>query len=226
MTNNPFFGILLAVVTYEIGVYLNKKTKSALANPLLISIILCIVTIKGFKIPLEDFAVGGDYIKFLLGPATVCLVVPLYKKLDLLKKNFVAVMVGIFVGTLTSLLTMTIFIKLFNIDFALGASIIPKSITTAIGVDLSGEYGGFPAITAFAIVLTGVFGAVVGPTFLSLVGVKDPVATGIAMGTTTHAVGTSRAMQFGEVQGAMSGLCIGIAGIFTVIFMPFITKLL
>lgn len=226
MTTNPFFGILLAIITYQIGVVLNKKTKSPIANPLLVSIILCIAVLKGFNIPLEHFNLGGNYIKFLLGPATVCLVVPLYKKLDLLKENFVAVMVGILAGTITSLATMFIFTRFLSFDDVLSASIIPKSITTAIGVDLSGEYNGLPAITAVSIVMTGVFGAVVGPSFLKATGVKDPVATGVAMGTTTHAVGTSRAMELGEVEGAMSGLCIGIAGIFTVLLMPLIMQLL
>lgn len=226
MTNNPYFGILLAIITYEIGVLIAKKTKSPIANPLLIAIILSIAALKVFNIPLEDFEIGATYIKFLLGPATVCLIVPLYKKLELLKKNLVAVVVGIFAGVLTSVLSMLVLTKVVGLDLELTASLLPKSITTAIGVDLAGEYGGLPAITAFSIVLTGVFGAVVGPTFLQKVGVKDPVATGIAIGTTSHAVGTSKAMEVGEVEGAMSGLSIAVAGLMTVIVMPIITKLL
>lgn len=220
MTNNPFFGILLSIVTYEIGVLIAKKTKSPLANPLLIGIILSIVVLKAFKIPFEDFEMGGSYIKFLLGPATVCLVVPLYKKLELLKKNLLAVFMGILVGSITSVLSVFVLSKVFGLDQNLFISLLPKSITTAIGVDVSAEYGGLEAITAICIIGTGIFGAVVGPSFLKLVGVKDPVATGIALGTTSHAVGTSKAMELGEVQGAMSGLCIGIAGLITVLIMP------
>ncbi len=226
MTNNPYFGILLAIITYEFGVLISKKVKSPLANPLLIAIILSIAVLKIFKIPLEDFELGATYIKFLLGPATVCLVIPLYKKLDLLKKNLVAVIVGIFAGVVTSVVSMFVLSKVAGLNTELITSILPKSITTAIGVDLAGEYGGLPAIAAFSIVITGVFGAVVGPSFLNKVGVKDEVAVGIAIGTTSHAVGTSKAMEVGEVEGAMSGLCIGIAGIITVLIMPFVVSLL
>lgn len=226
MTNNPYFGILLAIITYEIGVVLAKKTKSPLANPLLIAIVLSIGVLQVFKIPLEDFEMGATYIKFLLGPATVCLIVPLYKKLDLLKENLLAVIVGIFAGVITSVVSMLVLSKVVGLDTSLTASVLPKSITTAIGVDLAAEYGGLPAIAAFSIVLTGVFGAVVGPSFLQKVGVKDPVATGIAIGTTSHAVGTSKAMEVGEVEGAMSGLSIAVAGLVTVLVMPIVTKFL
>lgn len=224
MTNNPYFGILLAIITYEFGVLISKKVKSPLANPLLIAIILSIAVLKIFKIPLEDFELGATYIKFLLGPATVCLVIPLYKKLDLLKKNLVAVIVGIFAGVVTSVVSMFVLSKVAGLNTELITSILPKSITTAIGVDLAGEYGGLPAIAAFSIVITGVFGAVVGPSFLNKVGVKDEVAVGIAIGTTSHAVGTSKAMEVGEVEGAMSGLSIAVAGLVTVVLMPIIVN--
>lgn len=225
MTNNPFFGILLAIITYEFGAYLARKTKSPIANPLLISIMLSIAFLQIFKIPYEDFKMGGEYIKFLLGPATVCMVVPLYKKLDILKKNIIPVLGGIFAGGLTSLITVLVMSKAFNLNTELIYSILPKSITTAIGVDVAAEFGGLPAIAAFAIVLTGVFGAVAGPSILKLVKVKDPVAVGIAMGTASHAVGTSKAMELGEEEGAMSGLCIGICGIITVLLMPIFVSL-
>lgn len=225
MTNNPFFGILLSIITYEFGAYIAKKTKTPIANPLLISIILSIAILKIFKIPYEDFQLGGEYIKFLLGPATVCLVIPLYRKWDILKQNVVPVLVGIFAGAVTSLVTILVMTKAVGLDVELIHSILPKSITTAIGVDVAAEFGGLPAIAAFAIVLTGVYGAVAGPSILKAVKVKDPVAVGIAMGTASHAVGTSKAMELGEEEGAMSGLCIGICGIMTVLLMPLFVSL-
>lgn len=226
MVNNPFFGIVLSIVTYLFGQKLAAKFKSPLLNPLLVSIVLCIVILLTCNIPLESYMDGGKYITFLIGPATVALVVPLYEQLEVLKSNFKAIIIGIFAGTLASLLSMVMFVKLFHLEHALSVSIIPKAITTAIGMDLSAQFGGIPAISAAIIILTGILGAILAPPFMKLVKIKDPIAVGVCLGTASHAVGTSRAREIGELEGAMAGLCIGIAGIFTAILLPFVLILL
>lgn len=224
MTESPLFGILLSISTYGIGTYIFKKTKSTIANPLLISVILSMLFLYFTGISYDNFNIGGEYINFLLGPATVALIVPLYEKRHLLKENFLAILVGIIAGCVTALVSIFACSKLFGFDLPLTVSLLPKSITTAIAVELTDEFGGVAAITAIAIMLTGIEGAIIGPEFLKKVGVKDPVATGIAMGTATHAIGTSRARKIGEVEGAMSGLSIAVAGLVTVVLMPIIVN--
>lgn len=224
MTTNPLFGILLSISTYGIGTLIFKKVKSSAANPLLISVILSMIFLHFTGISYEDFNIGGEYINFLLGPATVALIVPLYEKRHLLKKNFIAIIAGILAGCVTAVISIFLISKLFGFDSILTVSLIPKSITTAIAVELTNEFGGIAAITAIAIMLTGIQGAIIGPEFLKKVGVKDPVATGIAIGTATHAIGTSRARKIGSVEGAMSGLSIAVAGLVTVILMPMIVQ--
>lgn len=224
MIDSPLFGILLSIVTYGIGTYTYKKVKSSIANPLLIAVILSMIFLHFTKIPYEKFYVGGEYINFLLGPATVALIVPLYEKRYLLRENFIAILAGIIAGCITAVTSILLFSKLFGFDLPLTVSLLPKSITTAIAVELTNEFGGMAAITAIAIMLTGIEGAIIGPEFLKKVGIKDPVATGIAIGTATHAIGTSRARKIGEIEGAMSGLSIAVAGLVTVILMPMVVN--
>ncbi|UHR02602.1 LrgB family protein [Peptoniphilus sp. GNH] len=222
----PYFGILLSIFTYILGGWISKKIKNPLFNPLLLAMFMCIGILKIFKIEYEDFNVGGQYITFLVAPATVALVVNLYKNLDLLIKNIVPVIIGVFVGAMTSVLTIYAGAKIFGWSQELKYSLVPKSLTTAIGTALSGEYGGIVSITVVSIVLTGIMGAAIAPTLLKIIKVEDPVAKGISIGTTAHAVGTSRALQMGEVEGGMSGLAIALAGFISVIIIPVIIKIL
>lgn len=226
MFNNPYFGIVLSFVTYWIGVRLNKRFKNPFLNPLLISIALCIAFLKAFHVSYKSYMLGGRFILFLIAPATVALVVPLYRNIDLLKENFKAIFGGVLVGSLSVMVTIALLSKAFHLNLELVTSLLPKSITTAIGIPLAEEYGGFSAVTAICIILTGILGGIIGPVFLKLIRVKDKVAFGVAMGTTSHAIGTARSMEIGEVEGAMSGLCIGMAGIITVVLLPFILKLI
>ena len=226
MTNNPFFGIVLSISTYLLGQQIAKRYKSPFLNPLLISILLSITTLQLFHIPLEHYLKGGQYITFLIAPATVALIVPLYEQLDILKANLKAIILGILAGTITSLLSMVFFVKLFHLEKSVSISIIPKAITTAIGMDLSAQFGGIPAISAAIIIITGILGAILAPPFMKLTKIHDPIAVGVSLGTASHAVGTSRARELGAIQGAMAGLCIGIAGIFTAILLPFVLQLL
>lgn len=222
----PVFGILLSVVCYEIGILIQQKTKNPILNPLLLAIILVILVLTVFDIPKETYDLGGSYILFLLGPATVVMAVPLYRQINLLKKDWLPILVGIFVGSATSVLSVIGLARLFGVNIEIAVSMLPKSVTTAIGMEVSKEIGGVVSLTVAVIVLTGILGAVMGPFILKILGIKDEVAQGVAMGTASHAVGTSKAMELGETQGAMSGLSIGIAGLATVLIIPLVIGLL
>lgn len=226
LLDTPIFGILLSVIAFEIGIIISKKTKNPLLNPLLLAIIIVIVFLLGFGIPKEKYDLGGSFILFFLGPATVVLAVPLYKQIELLKKDFVPILVGIIAGSVTSIMSVILLSKLFGIDLSVAVSMLPKSVTTAIGMEISKEIGGIVSLSVAVIVLTGITGAVIGPGLLKLFRISDDVAQGVAIGTASHAVGTSKAMELGETQGAMSGLSIGIAGIATVILVPLLMGLL
>lgn len=209
-----------------IGLKVAQKVKTPLANPLLIAMILVIAFLKAFNISYETYNNGDKYISFLIAPATVAMIINLYKNIDLLKKNIVPVLVGVTAGVLTSILSVYLMAKLFGLDNQLRASIMPKSLTTAIGSAISEEYGGIVPITIVCMVISGIGGAVVAPTVMKIVKVEDPVAQGVGIGTTSHAVGTSRALQMGEIQGAMSGLSIALAGFISVILIPIIVRLI
>jgi len=226
LLNTPVFGILLSVVAFEVGIIVSRKTKNPLLNPLLVAIILVILFLIGFGIPKEQYDSGGSFILFFLGPATVVLAVPLYKQIELLKKDLVPILLGILVGSTTSIMSVILLSRLFEVDLSIEVSMLPKSVTTAIGMEISKEIGGIVSLSVAVIVLTGITGAVIGPGLLKLFRITDEVAQGIAIGTASHAVGTSKAMELGETQGAMSGLSIGIAGIATVILVPLFIGLL
>lgn len=226
LLNTPVFGILLSIVAFEVGIIVSRRTKNPLFNPLLIAIILVILFLIGFGIPKEQYDSGGSFILFFLGPATVVLAVPLYKQIELLKKDLVPILMGILVGSATSIISVILLSRLFNVDLSIAVSMLPKSVTTAIGMEISKEIGGIVSLSVAVIVLTGITGAVIGPGLLKLFRITDEVAQGIAIGTASHAVGTSKAMELGETQGAMSGLSIGIAGIATVILVPLFIGLL
>lgn len=226
LLNTPVFGILLSVAAFEIGIIVSRKTKNPLLNPLLIAIILVILVLMGLEIPKEQYDLGGSFILFFLGPATVVLAVPLYKQIELLKKDLVPILIGISVGSATSIISVILLSRLFHVDLSVAVSMLPKSVTTAIGMEISKEIGGIVSLSVAVIVLTGITGAVIGPGLLKIFRISDDVAQGIAIGTASHAVGTSKAMELGETQGAMSGLSIGIAGIATVILVPLLIGLL
>lgn len=220
----PLFWIFFSLISFEIGIFLYKKTKIAILNPLLTSVFLIIIFMFFYKIDLVTYQKGGDLIQFFLGPATVILAVPLYKKQNLLKKHYKSVFTGIFTGTICAVITVFIFSKLLNLDDVLTISILPKSITAPIGMELSKQLGGVVSITIASIVLTGITGAVIAPITFKIFKIKSKIAKGIAIGTASHAVGTSKAVEMGEIEGAMSGLSIGVAGLVTVLIVPLIAK--
>lgn len=218
----PLFGILLSLIAFEIGVALHKKWRYSLVNPLLIANILIIGFLCITGISYETYKVGGDYISFFLGPVTVVLAVPLYKQIQNLKKYWVSILTGICVGSLTSIFCVIATSKIFGLSHTLMLSLLPKSVTIPMGSVISEQIGGIPSVTIIAITITGITGAVTSPIVCRFFRIKNPVAQGVATGTASHALGTSRALEMGEVQGAMSSLSIGIAGVFTAIVAPII----
>jgi len=219
---SPFFGIFLSILTFETGVWINKKTKSAVANPLLIAVILCILILKIFRIPLESYYVGGDLISVFLGPATAVLALSVYSQFALLKKYFLPILLGTVVGSAVSMSSAYLLCKVFHLDAALTASMLTKSVTTPFAIAISQNIGGVPSVAVAAVVMTGILGAVFAPLLIRLFHVKNPIAAGVAIGTSSHAVGTSKAIELGETEGAMSGIAIGMAGIVTVIISIFL----
>ena len=226
LSNSIFFGVLLCLLSYQAGVFLRQKTKIAAFNPLLISIIIVIFVLVMFNIKFEDFYKGSKYISFLLTPATVALAIPLYSKLALLKSNFKAIMSGLIAGVLTSLISIFVMSLLFGLSHENYVSMLPKSITTAIGIGVSEELGGVSTITTAVIIVTGVFGNVSADIVYKVSNIKNPIAKGIGLGSSAHAIGTSKALEMGETEGAMSSLSIAVAGIITVIFASFFAKLI
>ena len=226
LSNSVFFGLLLCLVSYQIGVFLRQKTKIAAFNPLLISIIIVIFVLVIFHIKFKDFYNGSKYISYLLTPATVALAIPLYSKLTLLKDNFKAIMSGLIAGVLTSLISILVMSMLFHLKHEYYVSMLPKSITTAIGIGVSEELGGISTITTAVIIVTGVFGNVMADIVYKVFKVTNPIAKGIGLGDSAHAIGTSKALEMGETEGAMSSLSIAVAGIITVIFASFFSKIM
>ena len=188
-----------------------------LCNPLLIAILLIAGFLSIFKIPYESYNAGGAIINMFLAPATACLAVSIYSKIRILKENWLPIVVGCTVGSVTSMGSVYLLCRLFRLDASMTASLIPKSITTPIAVEVSRAHGGIVPVTVIAVIFTGILGSIFAPFLIRLFGVKDPVAAGLSIGSCSHAVGTSRAIRLGEIQGAMSGLAIGICGIITVI---------
>ncbi|PWJ67220.1 TIGR00659 family protein [Fibrobacter sp. UWB15] len=224
--NSPLFGILLTLVTFEIGVTISKKFKYSFLNPLLIANILIVGFLLITGISLESYNVGGDYISVMLSPATVVLAVPLYRQISKLKQFWKPILAGIFAGSLTSLACVIVVSKLVGLSETLMLSLLPKSITIPMGSVVSAQIGGIPPVTIIAITITGITGAVSAPAVCRFCRIKHKVAQGIAIGTASHALGTTRAMEMGEVQGAMSSLSIGVAGLFTAIVTPIILSLI
>lgn len=224
--NSPLFGILLSLVAFEIGVTISKKFKYSFLNPLLIANILIVGFLLTTGISLESYNVGGDYISVMLSPATVVLAVPLYRQISKLKQFWKPILAGIFAGSLTSLVCVIVVSKLVGLSDTLMLSLLPKSITIPMGSVVSAQIGGIPPVTIIAITITGITGAVAAPAVCRFCRIKNKVAQGIAIGTASHALGTTRAMEMGEVQGAMSSLSIGVAGLFTAIVAPIIISLI
>lgn len=219
LLSSPALWLGVSIAAYAFGQWCQRKTNSPLLNPLLIASLIVGALLLASGTSFETYDRAGSLISFFLTPATVALAVPIYRKLDVLKANLIPILAGALVGSAVSIASVIVFSRLFGLSDATTRSLVPKSVTTPIGVALSEMLGGLAPVTAIAIVFTGIVGAILLPPFLKLIGVRNPVQMGLSIGTAAHAVGTSRAIELGETEGAMSGLAIGVAGLLTAVLV-------
>lgn len=217
LTDSVFFGVTLSIVAYLIGDLIKKKTGLGIFNPLLISIAICIVVLAVSGVDYDTYNASAHYLSWFLTPATVCLAVPLYEQLELLKKNWQAMLLSIGAGVLTSVVTVFVLAKLLGLNHQEYVTLLPKSITTAIGMGVSEELGGYVTITVAVIIITGVLGNILAELICKVFKIEHPIAKGLAIGSASHAIGTAKAMEMGEVEGAISSLAIAVAGVLTVV---------
>lgn len=225
LLESQFFGLFLSLAFFQLARWLNRKAGREVISPLLFATLLCIAVLLVFDIDFEVYNRGAQYLDMLLTPATICLAIPLYRQYELLRRNAVAVLAGSVAGVAAHMAGCLLMLAVFRLEAAEFITLLPKSITTAIGKSLSAELGGYPAITMAAIMITGLFGAAIAPALLRLFRVRDPLAQGLAIGTASHAAGTSTAVQMGEVQGAASSLAIVVTGLLTVVAAPLLAGL-
>lgn len=218
ISTSVFFGVFISILAYEFGLFVKKKFKFAIFNPLLISIIIVLVVLNLFHISYEAYYSSAKYISYLLTPSTICLAIPLYEQFELLKKNWKAVLCGILAGVLTSLLSVFVLAKIFSLDHKEYVTFLPKSVTTAIGMGISEELNGYVPISVAVIIITGVIGNIIAELVFVIFRIEESVAKGVATGTSAHAIGTAKAIELGQVEGAISGLAIAVAGLLTVAF--------
>lgn len=223
---SQYFGLVISIGAYLFACWLRKRTGLAVLNPLIVSAALIIGCIFGVGMDYETYNKGASYLSWLLTPATVCLAIPLYKQLHLLKKHGDAVVIGITAGVITSAVSIFLMCRVLGLAHTHYVTLLPKSITTAIGMGVSEEAGGVVTLTVMSIVLTGVLGNMAGEAILKFAKVRNPVAKGLALGTSAHAVGTAKALELGEIEGAMSSLSIAVAGLMTVIIVPVMANLI
>lgn len=226
LASSLFFGAGISLLAYEAGLLLKKRFKLAILNPLLIAVICVVAALKLLGVEYVQYNEGAKYLTYLLTPATVALAIPLYQQLTLLKRNLPAVLGGILAGTLAGLVGIFLLSRAFSLTHEQYVSLLPKSITTAIGMGVSQELGGVVSLTVASIVITGILGNVIGEGFCKLLGIREPLARGLAMGTSAHAIGTAKALEMGEVEGAMSGLSIAVAGMITVVAASLFAQLM
>lgn len=214
---STFFGAVISILAYWIGTLIQKKWKYAIFNPMLIAIILIILFLTVLGIDYDVYNRGAEYITYFLTPATVCFAIPLYEQYERLKKNWRALLTGSLAGVLASLTSILLLSMLFGLTHEQYVSLLPKSITTAIGIALSGELGGIPTLTVAAIMITGVFGNICARALCRLFRIREPAAVGLAIGAAAHAIGTVLAREIGEEEGAISSLSIVVCGLLTVL---------
>ena len=219
---SPFFGLGLTLGTYLLGKWVQGKTGWVLANPLIIAAALCISVLALFDIPYAAFAKGADVINWMLGPVTALLALGIYNQRKVLQEYFLPVLFGCVAGSCTSIFSVLGLCILFGVDKAVTAAILPKSCTTAIALSIAESHGGLAAIAACCVIIAGVTGALCAPLFAKWLRITDPVAQGLATGASSHALGTTKAREMGELQGAMSSIAIGVCGLISVVICLFI----
>ncbi len=218
--NSIFAGAVLTLTAWEIGQAIQKRYQSVLLNPLFLAVILAAGVLKVFHITYENYYESAKYISYFLTPATVCLAMPLYDQLKLLRRNFRAAAAGIAAGTLTSLFSVFLIAKGFHLTYQEYVTLLPKSVTTAIGIEMSEEMRGMVSVTAAVIIMTGIFGSLTAEIVFKICRIKEAAARGTALGTAAHAVGTAKAMENGGEEGAMSSFALVASGLVTVVFLP------
>ena len=226
LLETPYFGIVLTILAYWTGVKLQKKTGLVLCNYMLVAVALLVAVLTVFHIPYEAYYQGGSIIDMFLGPATACMAVTIYSKWDLLRKNWLPVLAGCLAGVVTSMGSILIMCRLFGLDKAMTVSLLPKSVTTPIATVISEGHGGIVSVTVAAVMVTGILGNLVAPFLVKLFRIHDPLAVGLGIGACSHAVGTAKALEMGETEGAMGGLAIGLCGIITAILALGVDSLL
>lgn len=213
---SPYFGVALAIICFQIGTSIQKRLKTPIANPLFIAAVLIVVFLSIFNIPMEAFYVGSDLIGLFLAPATAALAVPMYKNLQVIKANLLPILLGTAVGSLSCVLMIAVFCRIFGLSEIIQLSMLSKSTTMPIAMSITEQVGGIVPITVVCVVFTGILGSIITPWLIKICRIDNEVAQGIGIGTCSHAVGTTKAVELGEVQGAMSGIAMGLAGLFTV----------
>ena len=224
--NSAFAGVTLSLVSYLIGSLLKKRFRLGILNPLLISIVVSILVLAVFDIDYTVYNEGAKYLSWLLTPATVCLAIPLYEQWNLLKTHYKAVLLGLFAGVITSMGTVFVLSWIMGLSHKEYVTLLPKSITTAIGMAVSEELGGYVTITVAVIVVTGVLGNIMGELVCRIFRITEPISKGLAFGSASHAIGTAKALEIGEVEGAMSSLAIAVSGVLTVLLSSLFATLL
>ena len=226
LCNSAYFSIALSIIAYKFGMIVKDKLKFAIFNPLLIAALIIVAFLLVTGIPYEAYALHADKLRYLLTPATVCLAVPLYEQFDLLKENKKAIAIGITSGVVANLVGVFVLALIFGLNHEQYVTMLPKSITTAIGIGVSEEFGGIATITAVAIIITGVLGDIIAEFVCKTFHIEEPIAKGLACGTSAHAIGTAKALEMGELEGAVSGLAIAVTGVLTVILASLFANLI
>ena len=220
------WGVTVTLGAFALGTWVNKKTGLALFNPLLLGGIFVMIFLSLVQIPLGEYRQNVQFLSYLLLPATVSLAIPLYEQWQALKENTLAILCGIAAGSLTSMCSIFVMSWMLELDPALSTSLMPKSVTTAIGAEVAQELGGLSSLAGGIIVLTGIIGNLSAAAMCRICRLHDPIARGVAIGTASHAIGTARALQMGRVEGAVSSLSIAVAGILTAALCPVLANFL
>lgn len=220
-TARPIFGFTLCVIAYHIGVKTKKKFDYAIVNPVIIATLVCILVLTVFRIPLDNFLNGANTISMFLAPATAALALSIYRQLKVIKKNFIPIIIGCAVGAASAVVSIIVLCKILGISEEITASLIPKSVTTAIATEVSTQLGGIVPITVAAVTLTGIFGTIASPYLIKWTHLNNSVAAGLAIGASCHALGTAKAIELGEIEGSLSGIAVGLCGLITVVIAMF-----
>lgn len=225
LMNSSYFGFVITIIIYYICLQIKNNTKISLLYQLLTTTIITSAILLICNVKYDTYNNGAKYISYFLTPTTVCLAIPLYKKIKILKKNIIAIISGILAGVIANAIVIVLLVNIFNMSNELGTSLLPKSITAPIALGVTEELGGISSITLFAVILSGIMGAVLAPTIFKILRIKEEVAQGLACGTAAHGSGTTTALELGEIQGAMSGLSITITGLITTIIVPIVNSI-